>query len=203
MKICIFGGAFNPPHNGHTGLIQAINAAFNFDRIIIIPTYIPPHKNIHYIVECRTRLTMTKLAFSDISNCYISDIEINRKDVSYTIDTLKELKKKIPYAEFTVLIGADNFNIIDEWKNISELIKLTDFIVCRRPGNTIKQSSMIYMKNSTRFVFFENEMFDISSTFIREQLIKGKNEIIAKMLAKPVFDYIIENNIYYEQDKKN
>ena len=92
MKICLFGGTFDPPHIGHLLIAQTICEAESFDKILFIPVNIPPHKSVNTLLE--DRLNMLEIAIDDNPNFEISDIEIKRGGVSYTIDTIRTIKKQ-------------------------------------------------------------------------------------------------------------
>ena len=105
MKICFFGGTFNPVHNGHVRLLENAKEYFDFDKIIVIPTNIPPHKEVVFSVSDNDRLNMCKLAFDGIAE--VSDYEIVENTVSYTINTMYHFKEIYPNDEFYFLMGSD------------------------------------------------------------------------------------------------
>ena len=106
MKIALFGGTFDPPHNEHVRLLRAASKQLKADKIIVMPAGIPPHKS-RVVTDGAHRLAMAKLAFSDIPNVEVSDWEISQQGKSYTLLTLQELKKRYPEAELVFLMGAD------------------------------------------------------------------------------------------------
>ncbi len=114
MKIGILGGTFNPVHIGHLILAEEVREKLKLDKIIFIPTALPPHKDNMDIAPAGDRLKMLKLAIKGNKFFGVSDIEIKRKGRSYTIDTIKELKNKFVNDELYFIIGSDLLKYINE-----------------------------------------------------------------------------------------
>ena len=131
-KIAVFGGTFNPPHIGHLKIIEKLQALKKHNKIFIIPTYLPPHKELADYISAQDRLNMLNLLFANIDNIEISDIELKKKKISYTYYTVLELKNAHKNSEIDIVIGADNFEILDEWHKINELLQTAKFIVFSR-----------------------------------------------------------------------
>jgi nicotinate-nucleotide adenylyltransferase len=134
MKIGILGGTFNPIHHGHLILSEYIRIEADLDKIIFIPTGIPPHKDEKNIIDGKTRLTMVKLAINDNPYFTSSDIEIKRANITYTIDTVIELKKIYHNSELCMIIGADTLLSLHTWKDYTKVLSLVNFIVADRLG---------------------------------------------------------------------
>ena len=108
MKIVIYGGSFNPPHCGHVEAAYAVSECLRPDKMLIIPASIPPHKELAGgSPDAAERLELTKLAFDGVPNAEVTDIELMREGKSYSADTLEELMKLYPGAEFTFVMGSD------------------------------------------------------------------------------------------------
>ena len=191
MKICLFGGTFDPPHIGHLLIAQTVCEAESFDKILFIPVNIPPHKKVNTLLE--DRLKMLDIAIEDNPNFEMSDIEIKRGGVSYTIDTIKILKKKygIKGNEISYLIGSDSLLNFHKWKNAEQILEECQVIVAIRPGF---RPSDIPAWILHKIQFSNIPRFEISSTNIRARWVDNKT--IRYMVTLPVWDYINKNNIY-------
>lgn len=129
-RIGIFGGTFDPIHYGHLITAQSVKELRSLEKIIFIPSFISPHKTGSKASEPQHRINMLKLAIDNISYFDWSDFEITKENISYTIDTLLEMKKH--FDEIELIVGADNLEIFDEWKSPEEIIKLATLLVLRR-----------------------------------------------------------------------
>lgn len=191
MKICVFQGTFNPVHNAHLRIAEFVCNNLNFDKVIFIPAYIPPHKECDNNLAAH-RLNMLKLATEDYKNFFVSDIEYKRKGKSYTIFTARELFKL--YGKINFLIGTDAFDKIETWYLVDELKKLVKFIVFARDDN-FNISRYDYLKaKGFDFEIQTLPFCDISSSQIREMI--KQNENISRYLPQKVEEYIYKNGIY-------
>ena len=194
MKLCVFQGTFNPIHKAHLRVAEYVATQYNFDTVLFIPAYNPPHKN------CRTdlsyhRLNMVRLAVSKNSKFDVSDIEFQRKGKSYTYLTICELYNlyKID-GKINFIIGTDAFQHIESWYESDKLKKLVKFIVFVREDN-FNQSKYNYLKElGYDFEFQTLEFQDISSTELRERVKKDEN--IDEYVTKEVKDYINKHELY-------
>tara|TARA_B100000029_G_scaffold83810_1_gene74620 strand:+ start:1426 stop:2004 length:579 start_codon:yes stop_codon:yes gene_type:complete len=191
MRICLFGGTFDPPHIGHLLIAQTVCEAENFDKIIFIPAYQPPHKT--EITPVDDRLKMLKIAVKGNPNFEISDIEIKRGGVSYTIDTVKAVKKELgtDKKDLFYLIGSDSLLNFHNWKDPKNILDECQVIVAIRPGF---RPSDIPSWILHRIQFANIPRFEISSSNIRHRWVENKT--IRYMVTLPVWDYINENNLY-------
>ena len=139
MNIGLLGGTFNPVHIGHLILAEEAREKLKLDKIIFIPTALPPHKDNLDIAPADKRLKMLKLAISGNKYFAVSDIEIKRQGRYYTIDTLNELKRKYSRDELYFIIGSDLLKYLNEWKDLHEIIKMVKFVCARRPGYPLEQ----------------------------------------------------------------
>lgn len=191
MKICLFGGTFDPPHIGHLIIAQTVCEAENFDKIIFIPAFQPPHKlDITPIIN---RFEMLQIAIGGNPNFEISDIEIKRRGVSYSIDTIRAIKKEIDsdINNTYYLIGSDSLLDFHNWKDSKEILNECQVIVAIRPGF---RPSDIPSWILHRIQFANIPRFEISSSNIRHRWIENKT--IRYMVTLPVWDYISENKLY-------
>ncbi|MBU2266201.1 MAG: nicotinate (nicotinamide) nucleotide adenylyltransferase, partial [Candidatus Omnitrophica bacterium] len=130
-KIGILGGTFNPPHIGHLILAQEVYQKLGLDKILFIPTNLAPHKESRN-VSGRHRLNMVKIALGKDRRFKVLDIEIKRGGVSYTIDTVRELKRKYSQADFYLIVGSDLANDFPTWRYFSELKRAVKIVVAKR-----------------------------------------------------------------------
>ncbi len=192
MKIGLFGGTFNPVHYGHLINAEIIKENLGLDKILFIPSKHPVHKNLDGNVSSEDRFNMLKLASEDNPDFDVSRIEIDRKDESYFIITIKQLFDIYKKAELFLLIGADAFNEIDIWKDSQEILQIVSFIVMKRPGFEHINQDIIRMAKNIKFV--ENPLIEISSSNIRENIKKNKS--IKYLVPLRVEEYIITKELY-------
>jgi nicotinate-nucleotide adenylyltransferase len=137
MRLGLFGGTFNPIHNGHLFIARHVRDALNFDRVLFIPAGAPPHKTDKDLAPAGDRLAMVGLAVDDDRRLAVSDVEIGRARTSYTIDTIHLLSEQYgTNTELFFLIGVDAFVEFPTWKSPEELLGLCHFVVVSRPGST-------------------------------------------------------------------
>ena len=162
-KVGIFGGTFDPIHLGHLITAQSVREIRKLEKIIFIPAFISPHKSEMKTSSAEDRLNMIKLAIEGISFFDYSDLEIKKHGVSFTIDTLKELKTT--YNELEFIIGYDNIFEFHTWKDPDEIMKLAELIVLKRKSSHPPQFKDKYYNQA---VFVETRGIEISATDIRE-----------------------------------
>jgi nicotinate-nucleotide adenylyltransferase len=193
MRIGIFGGTFNPPHYGHLIVAEFIREEVGLDKIIFIPCSIPPHKqNNEYLSQIASpehRFEMVKLAITGNKFFEVSDIEINRGGVSYTIDTVNYFVSNFPEEKFYLLIGADQFAEFHTWRKPDEIVQKVNLIVFNRPGFVIPKTE--FSKFAT-FITIPN--IEISASTIRKRIRHGKS--IKYLVPSAVEEYILANKLY-------
>lgn len=198
MKTGVFGGTFNPVHNGHIMLAEYCMDSVGLDRIIMIPTAVPPHKISNNLASENDRLNMCKLACRGKENFFVSDIEIKRQGKSYTYETLTQLKEIYPDDHLYTIMGADMFLTLDRWKNPEIIFEKSSIITIPRDEENKHELENFYNKvlkaMGASSVILPNPVMSVSSTFIRENL--DNFNLISDMLDKGVYDYIIKNNLY-------
>lgn len=198
MKTGIFGGTFNPVHKGHIMLAEYCMESVGLDRIIMIPTAVPPHKISNDLASENDRLNMCKLACRGKENFFVSDIEIKRQGKSYTYETLTQLKEIYPDDHLYTIMGADMFLTLDRWKNPKIIFEKSSIITIPRDEENKLELENFYndvlKAMGASSVILPNPVMSVSSTFIRENL--DNFNLISDMLDKGVYDYIIKNNLY-------
>ncbi|KPJ50072.1 hypothetical protein AMJ40_03775 [candidate division TA06 bacterium DG_26] len=185
----LFGGSFDPPHLGHLIVTQEVLSTLNLDRVLFIPAHIPPHKET--VAGPQERYEMTSLAIAGNPNFEISDIELKRKDKSYTVETLGQLHTLFRAAQFYLIMGADEFSEIETWKDPEGVLSLSTVVVMMRPGYELGRIERTYRN---RFLPVRVPQIEISSTDIRMRVRGGKS--ITYLVPPRVEAYIEEKRLY-------
>ncbi len=198
-RIGIMGGTFNPPHKGHIALAKTALEQFALDEIIFIPSANPPHKKTMDIIDKEHRFKMTKLAIEGYTKFTISRIELDRKGITYAVDTFNALKELFGKStKLFYIMGLDSINEILDWKKPLELFKLCEFIVGTRPGTKIRTFRRLVkfppLQKEVDKIHLMELKEDISSSNIRKKFREGKS--VSGVVSKKVLDYIKENNLY-------
>ena len=199
MKICIYGGTFDPPHIGHMHACKAFLNAFYVDKMYIIPTSTPPHKVRSSTVSGTDRFEMCKIAFSGISDSIeISDVELKREGKSYTADTIRHFKNE-GNDEIYLLCGTDMMLTLGSWYN-AEYILTNAKIVCMRRESDEKTENEIKIKQSyyqsvygTEVYILDVDAIELSSSEIRNKI---KFSEAQGLITDGVLDYIRKNDLY-------
>lgn len=197
MRIGIFGGTFNPPHIGHTGAAVAARDELSLDKLIFIPSSIPPHKELASgSATEKQRLDMTRIAASEIS-AEVSDIEISRGGKSYTVETLREFRRLYPSDELWFIMGTDMFLSIEKWREPQEIMRLAKIAVVPRYDESREklrlQSEHLSEKYGATTHIIDKPALEISSTEIREALECGN---ASEFISEGVCNYIRKENLY-------
>lgn len=199
MKIAVFGGTFDPVHIGHVKIAETILNGNHADKVLVLPAWEPPHKN-----KIRTpyehRLAMAKLAFADIQNAEVSDLEsVWRFEPSYSIRVLSAFQELYPDDTILMVIGGDSLKNFGSWYKPQELAEKFGFIIYPRPDEVCDFDSLsliIGQKNAEkmRSNVINAPFYEISSTFLRKKLANSEN--VANFISENVLNYIIEKNLY-------
>ncbi len=198
MKIGIFGGTFNPPHLAHLNIAEDFSSRLNFDKLIIIPTYQPPHKQAQSLADGEDRLEMCRLIF-DAENTEISDMEIRRQGKSYTYDTLCQLEEKYPEAELYLIIGSDMLLSFHKWYRYEDILRKCTLCVLTRENDIDNAHMKSYAIETLGLgegdiVFSSLEPTVLSSTRIREMVARGED--VSTLTGEKVWAYIKEKRLY-------
>jgi nicotinate-nucleotide adenylyltransferase len=193
MRLAILGGSFNPVHNGHLFLAQSVLDRFDYDKILFIPAFIPPHKQMIADVTAEQRLDMLRLGIVNNNKFEVDCCELERKGVSYTSVTISYLEKKYEgrlEGKIGLIIGDDLAEGFSSWRYPDILAENTDIILARR----------LFSENSCSVPFLyphkelHNALLPISSTQIRESI--GKNDSWRYLVPDAVYEYIVSRNLY-------
>lgn len=199
IKTGIFGGAFNPPHNGHVNLAREAIEQLNLRRLLVIPTYESPHKATK-LAPFEQREEMCRRAFLPLDgsgkcDCRveISDIEREMGGVSYTINTIRELAKRFPGERFYLLIGGDMLFSFREWYKYESVLK--ESAVCAIAREEDSFTDMVEFANRIgRVKVIPTSVVDVSSTQIREAISSGGDA--SELVPRSVAEYIQANKVY-------
>lgn len=198
MKVGIFGGTFDPIHNGHIAVADAIYKSSELDEIVFMPSYISPHKQFKHITDPDHRIKMLNLAVEGFPFLMVSTFEIDRKETSYTYVTMQELQNMFPENEYYFIIGADMVFDLPNWYRVRDLLKECSFIAMQRPGykSELMDKQIAILRNDycANLTFVEVPQMDLSSTVIREKIRKG--ESVSHLLPQRVKEYIDEHALY-------
>jgi nicotinate-nucleotide adenylyltransferase len=201
-KIGIMGGTFNPIHHGHLVTAQEALDQFDLSRVIFIPTGDPPHKVEDLLADAEDRYLMTEIATSSNNSFFVSRIEIDRNGKSYTIDTVKQLRKIYGMEmELFFITGADAILEILSWKDKDEIVALAKFIAATRPGydiskiESLKSTLFRSVEEADRKIFLmEIPALAISSTDIRKRINNSRS--INYLVPEGVKNYILKHGLY-------
>lgn len=198
MKIGIMGGTFDPIHFGHLATAEAVREIFTLDEVLFIPAARPPHKRGRNVTDSKHRLAMVELATRSNEFFKVSDMELKRTGLSYTLDTMNELHKTFgDAAELFFIIGADSLADLSKWYSARELVEKCHFIATTRQGIDIDFSEVknffgsAAMKNIHRVT---TPGLEISSTDLRERVKLGRS--IKYLVPEVVEDYILRERLY-------
>ena len=200
-RLALFGGTFNPVHNGHIALARHVAAHFSLDQVAFLPCFQPVHRNVpNTSVEQRKK--MIELAIEPYSELALDCCELDRNGLSYTVETLTEKKFEHPDSVLYWIMGADSFNSFICWKNPEVILQLAHLIVCTRPDISIDETiyPQHYAKNDDDLIsnqhgkisFYQELDNPCSSTRIRQQLASAnatENPFLRQCLPQPVLEF--------------
>ena len=186
----IFGGSFDPPHVGHIGVALAAAAALDLDIVHLIPAYRQPFKNQRHVANATQRADMVRLAVADREQLILDEREIRRGGTSYTVDTLKDLRRIFPADELTLLVGADTAIDLPAWHEAERIPELANIVVLTRPGAEVP-SRPLFARS------LDVPAFDVSATEIRDRARRG--ESLTGLVPELVEGYIVENQLYRQE----
>jgi len=214
-KIVVFGGTFNPIHYGHMRCAIEVSEAIAVPRVVFMPAAASPHKGTNGEVGADLRLAMARLGVSGKPLFEVSDMEVRRGSVSYTVDTVNELVAAglAP----TLIVGADQFNLLSTWVDYEQILRLADIAVVPRPGIILKsmeealpvevaggfcydkKNASHVNKEGRRITFVNSTLMGISSSDIRRRVSEGRS--ISYLVSSLVENFIKENRLYLRGGK--
>ena len=206
-RIGVMGGSFDPPHFGHLVVAQDALEVLGLSGVVFVPAARPPHKLHLSQSSALDRLEMTRLAVSDDARFSVSDMEIRRGGVSYTLDTVKALRRERPDVDWVLVVGADTLLDLHNWYRIDELLGLCEVATLLRPGEgsvrEIEEKVRVAEPHRRRLLenVFQVHLVGISSTEIRERVAAGRS--IRYLVPQAVEDYIVQRGLYRPGEEEN
>jgi len=203
--VALFGGTFNPIHNGHLLIAEEVRTKYNLDKVVFIPSFQPPHKETANLADPAQRLIMAHLGTVDNPCFEVSSVEMDRGGKSYTVDTLRHFKDQYgDGVQLYFIVGADMLMELTTWKNIDEILQMCRFIAVQRPGYDIAKI-LNYRFIASNSPNLSGEMFDnilvedvarldVSSTLVRQRVKEWKS--IKYLVPEPVEQYIHNQQLY-------
>jgi nicotinate-nucleotide adenylyltransferase len=200
-RIGIMGGTFDPIHDGHLVAAEETAWALELDRVLFIPTYLPPHKH-EPVTSAAHRVAMVKVAIADNPVFELSTIEVERGGRSYTVDTLDQLHSIYPGAQFHLIVGMDSLEDLPEWHDPAGILRLARIAAVHRSGwNVVDLDKLAEAVPAAagRVMIIRIPGLDISSTDLRARIQDGHP--IRYLMPDPVIAYITVNNLYRAEDE--
>ncbi|MBQ8623639.1 MAG: nicotinate-nucleotide adenylyltransferase [Oscillospiraceae bacterium] len=197
MKIAVLGGTFNPIHNGHLNIVDAVLQNLNPDKLIIMPTGTPPHKLAQDLVSDEDRLSMLKLAVADRENVTVSDYEMKQEGKSYTVLTMEHLSELYPEDELYFIMGSDMLFTFLKWFMPDRIMQLATLIgICRDEDirKKDKESAQKIISAGGRCILINCPAVEVSSTEVRQKVKAGED--ISTLVPESVAEYIKERGLY-------
>lgn len=185
-RVGILGGTFNPPHLGHLVIADQVADQLELDEVLFMPDATPPHVDKKLAIDAKDRAKMVAASIHDNLKFNLELSEIMRGGVSYTYDTMVELKRKHPENDYYFIIGGDMVAYLPKWHRIEELVKLVKFVGVRREGFAIESPFPV--------IWVDVPKIDISSTLIRQKV--KDHQSIHYLVAPGVEQYIKEHQLY-------
>ncbi len=197
-RIGVLGGTFNPIHLGHLLIAQDAMEQLGLDRVRFIPSATPPHKTVDKLASERDRLRMIALAIRGNVRFEVDDIETKRGGISYSVDTLTELRRREPRTDFYFIIGADSLRELHLWREVQRLVRLCTFVTVPRPGfdpkPVIDQRLDAATRRRLRQHVLRGHACDVASHEIRARVASGRS--IRYLVPDAVHGYIRRRRLY-------
>ena len=203
MRLAVFGGSFDPVHVGHLLLAETCREACRLDQVWFLPTAVAPHKQGHETAAAKHRLTMLELALAGRAEMVVSSLEIDRGGVSYTVETLAQVRQLQPDAELYLLVGGDSLYELPTWYQADVICETALPVVVRRPGAPEPDFQVLSglvspaRLDAIRACQVESPQVDISSSDIRRRVWEGRS--IRYRVPRAIEKYIETNGLYREQ----
>ncbi|MDD6032454.1 MAG: nicotinate (nicotinamide) nucleotide adenylyltransferase [Oscillospiraceae bacterium] len=196
-RIGIYGGTFNPIHRGHIHLAREIQAALQFDRLLFIPSRIPPHKEAKQLASGQDRLEMVRLALEEeLPEAMVSDLELKSRGKSYTFYTLEKLQALLPDSAFTLIMGTDMLLTFDQWFRWRDILSMACLAVAARNAGEqqLMEKKARALSPEGRITVVPMTPLPMSSTDVRRIIRTGGDP--SALLPEKVWAYIRDRGLY-------
>lgn len=190
-RVALFGGSFNPPHLGHLALAEAARDEADLDGVLWMPAATPPHKQDAELPDGKHRSAMVRLATEGNDAFSVSDLELRRAGVSFTVDTVRALDETYPDSRFFLLIGGDSLAGFASWREPDEILRRADLLVYPRPGVDLSGLDPAVLR---RTMLLDRPLLDVSSTVVRALLRAGRSA--RYLVPDRVLAYAAERGLY-------
>lgn len=197
-SVGIFGGTFNPIHKGHAAFISQVAKKFDLDKVIVVPTNLPPHKTAISFAPFKDRFNMCALGLKDLKKVEVCDIEHAMGGVSYTVNTLKELKKKYKNDNLFLIMGSDMAQTFHKWFKPDEILSNCSIIAAARKQDDISSLKDYAKRYKGQMEVLKLKAVEASSTVIRIRLAQGLD--CGEFLSREVIEYIEKHSLYVGRD---
>jgi nicotinate-nucleotide adenylyltransferase len=187
------GGTFDPIHHGHLVAASEVQAWFGLDEVVFVPTGEPWQKSTRAVSPAEDRYLMTVIATASNPRFWVSRVDVDRHGPTYTLDTLRDLRRELPDAELYFITGADALGDIFTWRDAGELFELAHFVGCTRPGYEMDESTLTGIPHD-RVTIVEIPALAISSTDCRNRTVAG--EPVWYLVPDGVVQYIKKYQLY-------
>lgn len=201
--LAVLGGTFDPPHSTHVALAAAAMAQLSIERVLVIPAADHPHKQGRNVTSAPHRVAMCKLAFAELPCVQVDDRELRRGGISFTVDTLAELRREFPRQRLHFLIGSDNLPLLPTWRHHHQLLELATVVTYPRAGHAIDRAQLhgLDLTEEERRALLTNvlqvQADAVNSSALRAQLRAGERDLAA--IAPAVLAYIDAHGLYRAQ----
>ncbi len=198
MTTALYGGSFDPPHLGHLAIARQVLERFAVNRLVFIPASHSPLKDNTPTASDDDRLEMLRLATEDEPRFAVSDLELRKGGISYTVDTLRAWRQREPGTDLIFIAGMDSLLTLHAWREPLEIVRLCQFVTFRRPGFPLPSPEELKLPPDTARQLLaqviDGPLLDISSSAIRIRAAGG--ESLSGLVPSPVAKYISANNLY-------
>ncbi len=187
MRICLYGGTYDPIHNAHLTIAECAVEQLFLDELVFMPSAISPHKTRQTVAKSDARLLMVQTAIKSYPAFSASDYEMKKQGISFTVETVEHLAilYNVSRDDFFMLIGEDNYKDFEKWREPEKILELCTPVVAARPGFSK------YSIQSKEFLFLDSPLMDISSTKIRNRVKKNQpiDELVPNSVAEIIYKY--------------
>lgn len=203
-KMGLFGGTFDPIHKGHVSMALRLAQTLDLDGVVLMPTFVPPHKIKENMASAQHRLAMCRLAAEEYAVLSVSDMELQRGGASFTVDTLTALCEQYPDTQWYLLVGADMFTTLRTWHRFADIADMAVLCTIAREGTdtqNLKEYAASLTADGIRCSVDECPVEPYSSTQVRERVAAG--ECVSDMVGEAVAQHIRDNGLYLQDNGMN